>query len=102
MTRHRKTEDACTITPPCRLHCRMHTLKFLSLYPSDALSLLNSGPYRPVQTKAAWGDPIVWAPAKVAGAYTRPHLCSTRAIFVKYSETSKAPHHVGRKVLTLS
>ena len=24
-----------------------------------------AGPYRPVQTKAAWGDPIVWAPAKV-------------------------------------
>jgi len=35
-----------------------------------------------------------------AGAYTRAHLCSTRAVFV--TDTSKAPHHMGQKVLTLS
>ena len=29
-----------------------------------------------------------------AGAYTRPHLCSTGAFSV--TETSKAPHHMGR------
>jgi hypothetical protein len=33
-------------------------------------------------------------------AYTRPHLCSTSAGFV--TETSKAPHHMGQKELTLS
>jgi UDP-N-acetylglucosamine pyrophosphorylase len=40
------------------------------------------------------------AKASQAGAYTRSHLCSTWAVFV--TETSKAPHHMGQKVLTLS
>ena len=35
-----------------------------------------------------------------AGAYTRPHLCSTRAVLV--TESSKAPQHMGQKGLTLS
>ena len=39
-------------------------------------------------------------PGLVAGAYTRPHLRSTRAVFV--TETSKAPQRMGQKVLTWS
>jgi hypothetical protein len=35
-----------------------------------------------------------------AGAYTRPQPSSTRAVFA--TETSRAPHHMGQNVLTLS
>jgi hypothetical protein len=35
-----------------------------------------------------------------AGAYTRPHLCSTLTVSV--TDTSRAPHHMGQTVLTVS